>query len=540
MPAIDNDIIESYVEYKPYSRRSVLVSPDFRFSPAGSRWGSMAVEQGQLRQLARKSPTVAAIVNLRVNQLMDFARIPRHKGDRGFEIIRADDPATKKDHDKRITEDVVNFFLHTGWKEDPERKDSFGDFLGKLVRDRYVLGTPAFEIVYDETGRPSEIWAIDGATIEIQLSERYIPTTRYGKEMHQRVAYVQVVDGQITTEYAEDEMVFRPALPDSMLNSGGYGIGELTACLDCVAAEVLALQYNSNYFDQGSVPPGILAIIGNFSEESLQGLNELWNTDATGIVGQHKPIAIAMDQGQMVNWIPMKQSNRDMEMGDFWDKIRTSICSVFGVDPVELGQRSAISTGAMTSSDNTVAKIDLSKDKGLIPLLQWFETTFNDYVMPRLAPGYLFRWVGIETEDETKKIDYLNKQMREGALTPREWRRAMGLSEVPPNFDHENEVILDLFLNPQAIQVWSTLKQEKQQQQMMQQQQAQQGAMAQGGGQPGAQGAPGAQGEPAGQEEAQPEVVGTNEPRSDLEENDEEEKSLTGEQNKNHRPLLYA
>ncbi len=398
-----------------------------------------------------------ACLRLRTDQVSSFARPPRHKGDRGFEIVRADDPGSTRERDKRIGEEVREFLLNTGW---PSRhsgvngrpRDSFADYLAKIIRDYYYIAAPATEIVYDTRGVPAEIWAIDGATIEMQWSDRYIPTTRYGRQLEQPVAYVQAVDGQIETEYAADELIFVPANPVTDVEQGGYGVSCLEGCVDWVAAEVLALQYNSNYFDHGSVPPGILAVMGNLSEEVLETLNVMWETDVKGVVGQHKPVAIAMEEGRQVQWIPMKQSNRDMEMGDFRDKLRTDICSVFGVDPVEIGQRTASNSGGMSASDNTEAKIDLSRDRGLVPLLQWFETIINRFLMPKLAPGYIFRWTGINAEDEMQKVQYLTAQTQAGGLTLREWRRAMGLSDVPPGA--KDGKWLDAPLNPQALQVW--------------------------------------------------------------------------------------
>ena len=283
---------------------------------------------------------------------------------------------------------------------------------------------------------PSEIWAIDGGTIEIQWAERYIPTTRYGRQLDQPVAYVQTVDGQIETEYAADELIFVPANPVTDVEQGGYGISCLEACVDWVAAEVLALQYNSNYFDHGSVPPGILAILGNLSDEVLEALNVMWETDVKGVVGQHKPVALALEpspgQGSSsIQWFAMKASNRDMEMGDFLDKLTTKISAVFLCDPVEIGQRSASNSGGMSASDNTEAKIDLSRDKGLLPLLDLIENVINTHLMPKLAPGYVFRLTGINAEDETEKVKFLNEQK---GITYREWRKAMGLDEMPQGY----------------------------------------------------------------------------------------------------------
>lgn len=355
---------------------------------------------------------------------------------------------------KNVAKQIEQFFLRCGWQEDSMfRRDDFPGWISKIIQDMLILNAPATELVYSVDGRLSEFWAVDGSTIEIQWAERYIPTTRYGKDIDQPVAFVQVVDGQITTEYAADELIYYPLNPTSNLEQGGYGISPTELAIDWIAAEILAMQYNSNYFDQGSVPPGVLAIIGQYTEETLEELNTMWETDVKGVVGQHKPVALALEDGKSINWLPMKQSNKDMEMGDFLDKLGTRICSIFNVDPVEIGQRVAASTGGMGSGENTEAKIGLSRAKGLIPLLAWIERTINRFMMPSLAPGYEFRWLGAGAEDEDAKVATANKKGKEGAITYREWRKELGLDEVPEGVD-PNAKWLDAPMNPNALQVW--------------------------------------------------------------------------------------
>lgn len=213
------------------------------------------------------------------------------------------------------------------------------------------------------------------------------------------------------------------------------------------------MQYNSNYFDQGSVPPGILVLVGNYSQETLDQMNEMWEVDTKGIVGQHKPVAIALEPGPNgggggAHWLQMKTSNRDMEMGDFLDKLSTKIASISLTDPVEIGHRVAASKGGMSDSDNTEAKIDLSRDKGLVPMLDLIEETNNHNIMPHLAPGYVFRFTGINTADEEKKVKFLNDQK---GITYREYRKALGLDEEPENYDKND---LGAPTDPNAQKIW--------------------------------------------------------------------------------------
>ena len=449
MPEIDQSW-ERNERDRPYRRRSVLVSPDYQFSPPGSRWGGFEISHAQLRAVAKKSPTVSAILNLRVQQLQGFARPPRRKGDRGFEIIPEHNPAKLTKHDERVAEEITEFLLRCGWRDDYHRPDMAG-WIAEIGRDRFILDAASTELVFNRRGMVSEYWPVDGGTIEINWSERYIPTTRYGKELSQPVAYVQVVNGQVETEFAADELIYAVARPISDITQGGYGLSELEASIDIVAAEILAIQYNSNYFDHGSVPPGILVVVGG-TQRTVDEINDMWETDVKGVIGQHKPVALGLSTGGDAKWFAMKNSNRDMELGDFLDKVQTGICSVWGADPVEIGKRTASNSGGMSATDNTEAKIDLSRDRGLVPAVDWLERMINRHMMPHLAPGYIVRMTGIHAEDEEQKLQFLAGQLESGILTIREARKAMGLEEVPPGT--EEGKWLDVPLNQQALQVW--------------------------------------------------------------------------------------
>lgn len=93
---------------------------------------------------------------------------------------------------------------------------------------------------------------------------------------------------------------------------------------------------------------------------------------------------------------------------------------------------------------------DLSRDKGLVPMLDLIEETINHNVMPHLAPGYVFRFTGINTEDEEKKVKFLNEQK---GITYREWRKAMGLDEEPENYA-PNDLWVDAPADPNAQKIW--------------------------------------------------------------------------------------
>ena len=428
--------------------RSVKINPALRMNPLGGSYRPGGLSFGHLRSMASRSATVAAIIATRQNQIAEFARKPRHRGDSGFEIVLVDDTLEKTPEDEQNIRILEQFILHTGFDVDPDR-DTFETYMRKMIRDRLTFDATCTELVYDRVGRLHSFEAVDGATIEIVTEEHYQPTTRHGYRIDQPIKWVQLIDGEVRTEYAQDELIYAVGNPQTDINSMGYGYSELEWIVDCVASEILAIQYNGNYFTQDSVPPGILSVIGNYDETAMEELQRMWNTDVKGVIGTHKPVILAMDQGEKIEWLQMKATNRDMEFHAFLDLLATFICAVFQIDPAEIARRTPSSSGGtLGDSEATKTKIDYSKDKGIKPLLNFFASYLNRHILWRINPRYKLQWLGIDEEDEREKIELINEQGK--WMTAREARTMLGMDT--PKGDEWKWT--DCPMDPTMAQVW--------------------------------------------------------------------------------------
>ena len=57
------------------------------------------------------------------------------------------------------------------------------------------------------------------------------------------------------------------------------------------------------------------------------------------------------------------------------------------------------------SGDDTTEKLADSKDKGLRPLLAYFEGLINEYIISTFGEKYIFEWTGLDEEDAQQRFE---------------------------------------------------------------------------------------------------------------------------------------
>lgn len=416
----------------PYERKSFLINPNQMSYWLGRPARPSIISWRTLRNMGQRSHTVSAIIQLRSNQVASFCKRPRFRGDQGFVVSLKQEDRKPTDKERQEMYLIEEFLLNTGWGYNPDRTDTFESYIRKLVRDRLTLDAACTELVYDQAGRLSEIWAVDGATVEFVMPDLYIPETPLGEELPiGNIKYVQVIEGDIKAEFSGDELIYAVSNPRTDITSFGYGLSELELLIEIITAELYARTYNRQYFSQNTLPPGILSITGKFKEEHLEELRRMWSIYFDGTNGAFRVPIIGLEDGQGVNFIPFHQSNRDMEFSSWLQFLTTVICSVYLVDPLELGFK--FDSSGINPSDGDASRLLTSRDKGLKPLLQFLSNMVSRNIINRVNPKYKFDWVGVDPEDDEKRINIQKAELEMGKKTINEVRT----SEDLPEFSQE-------------------------------------------------------------------------------------------------------
>lgn len=463
-----------------------------------------------LRQISRQLAVVSAIVSTRIAQVCAFckpARMMRNSTGLGFEVRSKNHDRPMNASERRFAKELENFILHCG-RPKPNKyydnRDDFETFTKKYIRDLMELDQGCFEIVPDRRGEPYEFIAVDSATIRIAADDPDIgvnPDNRRSKynparfqaeilpamgsdklwpqlgarpssrSLKERVSYVQVIRGQIENIYKAKEMGFSCMNPRSSLYSNGYGVSNIELLVRIITGHLYAEQHNLNVFSQGSMPKGILNIRGeHVPPEMLESFRRQWQANVVGVGNSFKTPVLNTDA---IDYIPLQSTNSDMEFQRWLEYLIRTTCSVFGIDPMEVGYEFTSPRGQSSQYETEAEwKIQKSKDRGLRPLLRFYAHALNKNIIDRIDDHFYLDFIGLDELSQRERLE----------LRQSEVSTYKTLNEIREMEDLEAVEDGDVILSPTYLQ-WKQMQMNMQQMQQAEEQQAQeqQMQMQQGG-----------------------------------------------------------
>jgi phage portal protein BeeE len=215
--------------------------------------------------------------------------------------------------------------------------------------------------------------------------------------------------------------------PKTDIRTLGYGHSELEDLINTITNLLNADMYNGNYFRVGSNPNGVFVYKGDVTPSVIQGLRNQWSSQVAGVSNFHKTPFI---NAQELQWISTHASNRDMEYGRYQEFLIKTCCALYKIDPSEIGFNLGGSEGAKPMFEgNNTARLEHSKDKGLIPLLTTFQDWINRYIIKRLNPDFEFVFVGLTEEEELTDLESDIKLLT-NFMTINEIRAKRGLKPI--------------------------------------------------------------------------------------------------------------
>jgi hypothetical protein len=411
--------------------------------------------------------------------------------------------------------EVEQFIVHCGKTKDRPFESlrwNFETIIRAILRDSLTYDQFGIEIIPDLADRPHHVVPVDGSTIRysspdlgkyknVSLSSSYdilYPEKELEslankdaleldpkKLQNDAYKWVQVIRGRIERAFTKDELKVGMRNPTTDIFNNGYPIAELELLVGLVSSHLNTEFYNQAYFSQGFSAKGILHIKAPLNRRKIETIRQQWQHMIKGSRNSFQtPIFAGMDE---VNWIPLTQNHSDIEFQGWLQYLIKMICAIYQIDPQEIGigMKEEGAKGNGMSGDNTQEKIDLSRDKGLYPLLRFLENFINVNIIDSLDKDFFLEFVGLKDESMQEA---LKRQQDEAKFkkTVNEIRAEDGLPPLPG---------MDDFILDSTYLQWYNVHSEKA---MKQQETEQQNAMTQGimGG-PG--GAP-----PAGPEGALP------------------------------------
>lgn len=358
----------------------------------------------------------------------------------------------------------------------------FEGALRAWTRDTLTYDLYATEIVPDRAGRPHHWFPVDGGSIKfaskslknykdmaetfINLDILYPEKTDVAAEKQKAIdlkpellekdqyKYVQVIRGKVERAYTPDELKVGIRNMTTDIFNNGYGVSELELLVSLVTGHLNAEFYNQAYFTQGFSAKGILHIKASINRRKLESVRQQWQHMLKGARNSFQtPIFAGVED---VKWIPLTQNHNDIGFEGWMRYLTTLICSIYQIDPVELGihLKQEGGGGGGLNGDNTSEKLSQSKDKGLFPLMKQIETYINENIIKQYDSRFIIRFTGL-ADETTKQTLERQKEEVKFKKTVNEIRTEDGLPPLPGMDD----VILD-----QVYMTWYTSFSEKGQQ----------------------------------------------------------------------------
>lgn len=420
-----------------------------------------------MRTMVRETPILNAVIMTRQRQVARFCRPQKAGKGYGFAIAMRDETANAGDTENASMKELTSFFTNCGWQDNPRarrrlKRDDFTSFMQKLVRETLILDSMPIETEFkrDRKQGLDGMYAVDGATIRL--------CSELGYKGEDEIYALQVIQGRITAAYTYDDLIYVPRNPIADVTAGGYGLAETELLVRVVTGFLNAFTYNTKYFDSNSIPKGMLHLTGNYSDQDITAFKRIWNSWVKGVNNAWAlPVMVSKDAESKAAFEAFGAEQNEVMFSKWMVFLTSIICAIYSIAPDEINFESFTAGSSSLSGSDTEEKLSNSKDKGLIPLMSYFENLFTDYVVSEYGDKYCFRWAGLEDDDAKAKA-----ARQALSLT---WNEMRAIDDMPAI----KLKVGDAPINPALLGAW-------QQEAMPEQQDF---------GQPGEQGAPGA---PAG------------------------------------------
>lgn len=409
---------------------------------------------------------IRSIVNTRIEQIQNFLHFSEDDQKEGFTIRKKTSlfKEGKKEissAEKKKIEEIVEFLMNSGFNEKWDNIDDFQTFVRKIAFDSLTLDQLAFEVVRDKGWNIKKYRAVDASLI--RFLDSVDSKQRERLEDYRFKGYLprfcmtwdeQILINPTTKEpilYYPWELGFGIRNKSSDIRKNGYGTSELEILVELITGVLWSIQYNMNNFSIGSTPKGFINVKNaNISDSNLNEFRQAWSQMMTGVRNAKRtPVINGID----LEWIDLDKSNREMEYQEWAQFLVIMVCSVYRIDPSELGF-SFKNQAQLFGQDGQKARLQHSREKGLKPILIFLENIITKYIVSEIDEDYEFVFTGIEVEDEETQVNLDKTKLESGMVSMQDIFKKYSGRE----FDPDKDIILN--------QVYQQVQTSKQQQEM--------------------------------------------------------------------------
>lgn len=435
------DSAENHDASTQVGRKAIIDDPYFEnmTSQISHKTKMSRLSNRMLKEVSVRDWLVSAIIQSRVDTLLRFSRPEHRRFEMGFRVVKKDKNAEYSKDELQEIAAIEDFIYHCGRKEGTpaDERALFGEFLKLITRDALTFGHVAIEKVKTRSGglhrfRPlpaESVYLINKKLTKNQIkNEEKSAKQTFGKPLSdndpkkdQKVnevdidyyKYVQMsYNNQPLAHFGDEDLIFKLFNPQNFVDSNGYCYSPLELAIINITNHLNVENYNANFFTHGYAARGVLHLKGTVTQSTLMNFRrQFYNTISGQQHAWRTPIVAGLED---VQWVPMSGSAKEMEYINFNNHLMRIICSMFQIDPVELGLEylaSANGRSPMQQANNEY-KIAYSRERGLYPILMFVEDLINSEILPAIDKSFVdkYKFVFTGYTDETPQTEIAQMQ----------------------------------------------------------------------------------------------------------------------------------
>lgn len=397
--------------------KAIIVDPYFEYSSsnAGIKLKQSRISNTLLRITSQRDWLVSCILRSRCDSISLFANYSNDPLKPSYHFIRKDGQNITPEDEKEFLI-MASYLENVGFTNNIPfyDKQNLQEFFKQIVRDILIYGYCCVEKVYTRDGSihrfrarsADSFYLIDNKMSKEQIdniiqqsNNKTINRLKYSQENEEVVLlknntykYCQISnDNTILAVFDDEDLIWKNFGYQSGIDSVGYPISHLEEALKLITTHLNVETYNEKIFTNGYASKGILHLKGQVNQEQLIQFRRQFHESISGSDNNWRtPIVAGMDDIQFVSLAP---ASKDMEYISYNRTIALNLCSVFAINPEEIGL-DALSgqTSSPSSSENTEFKIEHSRERGIKPILQFLEDLLNNDIIATINKNFASKY----------------------------------------------------------------------------------------------------------------------------------------------------
>ncbi|HEY5236379.1 MAG TPA: phage portal protein [Rhabdochlamydiaceae bacterium] len=407
-----------------------------------------------LKMIRVEDHLVAAILRTRGGQISQFGKKRADRFDKGMEISIKPEffKLLNSEQFEKVTERIKRLetiLLNCGHTEglENQQKLTLSQFLSVQVQNACTFGWMGSEIIYDRKGQPDKNGAfpfhrfrpIDAGTIykTVRNGEQAGINTRilalqeleritgekikidYDKLREDRYAWAQQVDGIAKQYFTHEELLMHDFFPTTDVERNGYPVSPIQTAISSITTHISIDTWKRLYFQNGRASRGALVIKSvDVDSPTLEKFRQEFQASINGVQNSFRTPLMGISPDEEIDWLSFQNDKADDSFEFVYDQIARNILATFQMSPDELpgyGHLSKSSNSQTLSESNNEFKMEAARDSGLVPLLQHFETFFNQRLIPIIDPILskivVLKFAGLDAESKEQEATRLQQEM---------------------------------------------------------------------------------------------------------------------------------